>query len=283
MAGPLILVTGPDRGGWPLWFFAALNIRLAGGRPRRVTPSRPWRGGRFDGLLIGGGADIDPRLYASAREPEDMGREVGRAVQQSRGLWRKLLSLLLLPLVWLFRRISGHNVLGGLDGPRDRLEFDLLGRAELDRAPVLGICRGMQLINVYRGGTLHRELSGYYGETPAMRTIRPRKWVDFAGGSRLRKLTGKVRLRVNALHNQAVDELGRDLGIAAVEDAGVVQAIELRTTDDRTSETKSTGAQENRFVLGVQWHPELLPQHRSHRAVFRGLVDAAAAFRSARG
>lgn len=267
MAGPLILVTGPDRGGWPLWFFAALSLRLVGARPRRVTPSRPWKDGPFDGLLLGGGADVDPRLYSSVADTEDVGHEVARAVEESTGFVRKLFALVLLPLVFVFRRLSGRNVLGGLDGPRDRLEFDLLGRAELDRVPILGICRGMQLINVYRGGTLHKELSGYYGEQPAMRTLRPRKWVDFAQQSCLRRATGKVRLRVNALHNQAVNELGRDMRVAAVEEAGVVQAIE---------------AEGERFVLGVQWHPELLPQHRSHRAVFHELTRAAADRRARR-
>jgi putative glutamine amidotransferase len=169
--------------------------------------------------------------------------------------------VLLAPAVYLFRRaFARHDA--GPDRDRDALERDLLKKA-LERAlPVLGICRGAQMINVVLGGDLHRELHEFYVETPQLRTVLPRKTVEIVAGSRLAKLLGPNPCAVNALHHQAVRKLGQGVTVAACERSGIVQAIE---------------AADYPFVIGVQWHPEYLPQHPRQRRIFEALIDAARA------
>ena len=155
-----------------------------------------------------------------------------------------------------------------LDPERDRLEHDLC-RAALDRdIPVLGICRGSQMLNVALGGDLHQDAFSVYETSRRYRTILPRRCVEVVPGTRLHGITGGAVMYVNALHSQSVAELGDGLRVAARDEGGMVQAIE-RLSDP--------------FALGVQWHPEHLFYRRGHRRIFRALVDAAAAHREARG
>lgn len=263
---PVILVTGPDRGGWPAWWFTALALRRAGARPRRITPRRhrdgetPFADGRAQGLVLGGGSDISPTEYGD--QAIDEIRELSRDRRRRRfGAWLFDFTLgLLIGLVrWLFASIVGKNA--GIDHERDRCEGALLEDALLTGAPVLGICRGAQLINVRRGGSLHRDLTNHYDETTRVNTVYPRKHINIVPGTRLHDLLGADRTRVNSLHRQAVDRLGSGLGISAREDNGVIQAIE------------STG--DNNFLVGVQWHPEYLPQIGCQQEIFRALATAA--------
>lgn len=143
-----------------------------------------------------------------------------------------------------------------LDPARDRLELDVLAYAFRTGKPVLGICRGAQMINVARGGTLHGDIRLVYDGASTRRTVLPRKRVRIAADSRLARLMGGASARVNALHHQSVARLGRDLRVTARDRAGVVQAIEMA----------------GRFVVGVQWHPELMLLSRRQQALFRALV-----------
>jgi putative glutamine amidotransferase len=133
----------------------------------------------------------------------------------------------------------------------------LIGEAVARRLPVLGICRGAQLLNVHFGGSLHCELAGFYKEDPETRTILPHKRIVVTPGTKLDSLLGDELRRVNALHRQAIDRLGGGLRVAARDRNGIVQAIEHETLP---------------FVLGVQWHPEYLPQVPQQRALFDSLV-----------
>jgi putative glutamine amidotransferase len=151
-----------------------------------------------------------------------------------------------------------------LDPDRDTLERALVDDALAHGRPVLGICRGSQMLNVALGGTLHQDAYGVYGDSRFLRTILPRKTVLIEQGTRLADLSGTSPMRVNALHTQAVDTLGADLRVAARDDGGMVQAIE-RLTDP--------------FAIGVQWHPEHLFYAHRQRALFRALVRAALARR----
>jgi putative glutamine amidotransferase len=258
---PIIAVTGPDRGGTALWLFLRLSVTLAGGRPRRVTPSGPHTEAPFHGLVLSGGADVDPGLYG-----QNPIRAYRDAPDGTGGLLRRLAGLILLPLAFWLRRLLSSKRAPILDHARDRLETRLALEAMGRGAPVLGICRGAQLLNVLRGGTLHQDLSSFYTETPMPTGILPRKSVRLMPGSLLARIVAAEEgdtpgeLRVNALHRQAIDRPGEGLRVCAREDTGVIQAVEL-----------AAGG----FVLGVQWHPELLPHLAGHRALFHGLVQAA--------
>lgn len=253
---PRVGVTGPDRGGLAAWLFTALGVRLAGGRPRRIRPGRPVGIAEVDALIIGGGADVSPTLYGQARRLP-MGELADRG---ARG-WRRALGYVLFPLLWLFRRLLTKRA-GGLDPERDALEKRLIEEALAAGVPLLGICRGMQLINVARNGSLHQSLAGFYEEVPEIRSVLPRKRVALVARSRLARILGCTHCRVNALHRQAIDRLGHGLAPAAREANDVLQAFEGR------------GRQ---WLIGVQWHPEYLPQRAEQRALFAALVAAARA------
>lgn len=207
-------------------------------------------------LVIGGGADVDPALYGEAKITPPL-RELRR---RSGSLSGFLLSLLLFPLIWVARRLSGMRGLHGGDRDRDALETELLQRALAEGKPVLGICRGAQLLNVVSGGTLYQELSDFYDEAPNLDTIWPLKSVDLVRDSRLAMVLGRTRCPVNSMHRQAIREPGRGLVVVARDRHNVIQAIELDAAP---------------WVIGVQWHPEYLPQRREQRRLFRALVTAA--------
>ncbi len=251
---PVIGVTGPDRGGLAAWLFTAFAVWRVGGRPRRIRPGKPGAIDALDGLIIGGGADVSPALYGQHRR-----LPVGELADRGVTGWRRALGYLLFPLLWLLRLLLTKKR-GGLDSARDALEQELIERAIRRGVPMLGICRGMQLINVALAGSLHQSLEGFYDEYPAIRSVLPRKRVDLVEGTRLADILGGPTCRVNALHRQAIDRLGTGLVSAAVEPSGVVQAFE------------AGGA---RWLIGVQWHPEYLPQRREQRALFAALVRSA--------
>ncbi|TVQ35305.1 MAG: gamma-glutamyl-gamma-aminobutyrate hydrolase family protein [Wenzhouxiangella sp.] len=256
---PRIGITGPDKGGSAAWFFTAWAVRRVGGRPVRIRPAKPRSIEAIDGLIIGGGADVAPQLYGQEKMPE-LGEFEDRGVSG----WRRLLGLILFPLLLLIRRLLTTKTTG-LNAARDALEKELIAQAAARNMPMLGICRGMQLLNVVGGGSLHQSLANFYEETPAIRSVLPRKRIEIEPDSLLARTLLSTGARVNALHSQAIDKLGDSFTVCAREPSGVVQAIE------RT---------DHPFVLGVQWHPEYLPQRIEQRALFRHLVQAAAEIKS---
>lgn len=144
-----------------------------------------------------------------------------------------------------------------LDPLRDESELALIERAIADGVPILGVCRGAQLLNVALGGSLTR-----IARRP--RIAVPYRRARIASGSILAGVIGAGHAWINTLHDYAVDRLGDGLAVSAIDSAGLVQAIERRAAP---------------MVLGVQWHPELMPYARASRRLFAGLVAAA---RSAR-
>lgn len=252
MAKPIIGISGPDRGGQAAWWFAALAIRLQGGRARRIRPSHPFDPLRLDGLIIGGGADISPREKSGELD------QVRQAIKStSDPAWSKWL---LYPLIFLMRRLFSLKAPQRYDADRDALETELINHALARQLPLLGICRGAQLINYVLGGTLHEDIHEFYEEAPLPRSIFPVKKVRLEADSLLQRILQRTATTVNALHHQAIDELGEHIRISGREENGLVQAIE----SDRQP-----------FLIGVQWHPEYLPLERSQRRLFRALVDAA--------
>src|SRR5262245_30827512 len=193
---PRIGVTGPDRAGWALRRFTHFAVRRAGGHPVAITPCWPADLTRLDGLVVAGGTDIEPALYGQTNT-------------------------------------SARHV----DAARDRLERDLIRWAVTNGKPLLGICRGMQLLTVALGGTLHQEASavypGFKPVTGLYRQLTLRRPVHVIKKGWVSSLLGtgrKVHL-VNSLHHQAVAELAPELEVVAVDEHGLIQAVELVRKD----------------------------------------------------
>lgn len=180
---------------------------------------------RLDALVLTGGGDIDPRHY---------GCEPGQGLRS-------------------------------VDSERDRLELTLARWAIEASRPILGICRGHQVLNIALGGSLiqdiptdrPRSVAHEQSETLVDELTHP---VRLIPGSLLQSLIGQTDLVTNSSHHQAVDRLGSGLEIVALAADGLVEGIEF------------TG---HPFALGVQWHPERMPGHPASRSLFSGLTKAA--------
>lgn len=160
----------------------------------------------LDGLILQGGADIDPEVYGEMRT----------------------------------------DVLGPIDAVRDQFELELLRAFADANKPVLGVCRGMQLINVAYGGTLYQDLqaAGVARHAHRMPDLYDEHThdIDFAAGSWLESIYGDVRrTRVNSIHHQGIRKVGEALVVEATSTDGVIECVRHRQL---------------KFMLGVQWHPE---------------------------
>lgn len=144
-----------------------------------------------------------------------------------------------------------------VDPSRDQFELAVVALADRLRVPVLGICRGAQLLNVRAGGTLISDLGPVRVHTSNRGTLLARKRVTIEPDSILAGFIGDDRTRVNSLHHQAVDAVGRGLSVCAYDRDDIVQGIESVAGPLR---------------LGVQWHPEYLPQRRDQRRLFERFV-----------
>ncbi|MFP7673846.1 gamma-glutamyl-gamma-aminobutyrate hydrolase family protein [Marivita sp. S0852] len=154
-----------------------------------------------------------------------------------------------------------------LDPARDCFELALAKDALDMNIPVLGICRGAQMLNVALGGTLDQDAWTTFAAARKITTILPKREVCLETGTRLEQLCGPDPMYVNALHSQAISGLGDGLRVSARDSFGMVQAVE-RVRDP--------------FALGVQWHPEHLFYAHRQRAIFRALVNAGRAHRDHR-
>ena len=179
----------------------------------------------LDGLLITGGNDVDPAAYG--QQPHPATDQPGRQ--------------------------------------RDEWEFALLGAALERQLPVLGICRGAQVLNVALGGTLHQHLpdvighAGHRAGNAVFSTLR----VHTEPGTRLAALVGES-VEARCYHHQAIAEVGDGLVASAWDGDGVIEALELPGRD---------------FVLAVQWHPE---ESLDDLRLFSAIVEAARAYASGR-
>ena len=181
----------------------------------------------LDGLVLEGGADVAPESYGET------------AIQPQ----------------W------------GGDAIRDRYEIALVKAFLAVDKPILGICRGLQLLNVALGGTLYQDIGT---QVPNSRTHR--NWeiydqnfheVEIAEGSRLRSWYGRSSATVNSVHHQGIKTLGKGLEVEAIStDDGIVEAVSDATRD---------------FVYAVQWHPEFHnhPHLLDGKAIARAFYDAA--------
>ncbi|WP_043681766.1 gamma-glutamyl-gamma-aminobutyrate hydrolase family protein [Streptomyces xylophagus] len=192
-------------------------VQRAGGLAAMLPPDSPEHAAatvaRLDGLVIAGGPDVEPVRYGAERDPR-----------------------------------TGPPALA-----RDAWELALIEAALTAGVPLLGICRGMQLLNVALGGTLAQHIDGH-AETPGVfghHKVKPVPGTLYASAV-------PEETSVPTFHHQAADRLGTGLTISAWAEDGTPEAIELPSAD---------------WVLGVQWHPEMGEDLR----VMRALVEAATA------
>ena len=147
-----------------------------------------------------------------------------------------------------------HEKAVGVNPWRDAAELSL-GRAALERdLPILGICRGMQMLNVICGGSLNQHIEGHKQNEP--RDV-PTHDVEISG--RLANLMGGGQIKTNTIHHQVVDRVGDGLEICGRAKDGQIEAL------------WGIG---RRFVCAVQWHPEELVAHEGHARIFSGFIKA---------
>jgi putative glutamine amidotransferase len=159
-----------------------------------------------------------------------------------------------------------HQKLGAVLPDRDETDLFLLEVAERRAMPVLGICFGMQSLNVARGGSLIQDLAAQMPEAlkheQGQIINRPSHHIRIEPRSLLAELAGSESARVNSSHHQAVNKVGRDLQVIARAPDGVIEAI--------------IDARSDRFALGVQWHPEVgWEKDKFSQAIFKKFIEAA--------
>jgi putative glutamine amidotransferase len=197
-------------------------LRAAGLDPVGCTPGAHAGIHGVKGMLLTGGGDVVPEYYGQDPRPE----------------------------------------LDGTDRERDAFELGLLTMADAANIPTLAICRGMQLLNVHRGGTLvqHLPQSARHRSTDTPKP-QPVHAVRVEAGSTLANILGAEQVQVNSRHHQAIDHLGTGLTVTARgADDGVIEAVE----DPARC-----------FLIGVQWHPEdQAPQDQVQRRIFEAFARA---------
>lgn len=205
-------------------------ILAAGGRPYLLPSALALDEvtevlSEFDGLFISGGGDIHPDFFGGEMHPS----------------------------------------LSGIDRERDEFELALCRQAVAMNKPLLGICRGQQVLNVAMGGNLVLDIPSELPEAsrhqwwPGYQRSRLSHSVWVENGSLLAKVMGGMEFKVNSLHHQSVKKLGDGLKVTAVAPDGVIEALEMP---------------DKRFVLSVQWHPEWLPDSEPMRRIFKAFVEA---------
>lgn len=155
--------------------------------------------------------------------------------------------------------LYGHDLRVGIriDTERDALELACLERATARRIPIMGICRGVQILNVFRGGSLHPDIYEAYEGTRKRKTVLPRLNVEITPDSLLHEMLGLERCRVNALHHQSIDRLGEAMTVSARDESGIVQGVDCQLSQ---------------LVFGVQWHPEFLVFDSHQQNLFRRVI-----------
>jgi gamma-glutamyl-gamma-aminobutyrate hydrolase PuuD len=185
--------------------------------------------GGLEGLLLAGGVDVEPGRYGEAPHPK----------------------------------------LGQVEGERDELELGLTRRAMARGIPLLGICRGSQVLGVAFGGKLRQDLPSELGTEAHKARGEVEAWhsVRVAPGSRLHAILQMDSLEVNSFHHQANGAIGAGLRAVAWAEDGVIEAVE---------------GEADGFVLGVEWHPERMAECAANGRLFAAFVESAGEYARAR-
>ena len=224
---PVIGVTTPFKGGDLAYLALSWAIWRSGGQARRIYPGPPVSMESLQGLVLGGGGNVHPQFYGQTvndpprRNPKTFALNPGATGAQMRALK------------------PGDE--GWYNLARDEMELEMLHQACARDMPILGICRGIQLLNVYHGGTLHQDVSQVFGKEAQKSTILPMRPLAIKAGSGLEALLESNRAQVNSFHSQAVAIPGPGVVVSAADRWGMVQGIEVPAM---------------RFAMGTQWHPE---------------------------
>jgi putative glutamine amidotransferase len=228
---PIIGISSYARDGDPPAFSLPCGyvdgVRAAGATPLVLPPGEPQAErllDLLDGLVLAGGGDIAPGAYGG--EP--------------------------------------HETIYSVSEERDQFEFSL-ARAALARhdVPLLCICRGMQVLNVVCGGTLHAHVPERFGDRVAHRLpprLTARHPVRVEPDARLATILGASSVEACSWHHQAIDRLGQELRPVAWAEDGVIEAVEHTA---------------HPWCIGVQWHPEMQLDEAAQRSLFAALVAAA--------
>jgi putative glutamine amidotransferase len=169
-----------------------------------------------------------------------------------------------------------HEKTKNLDPARDRTDSTILDHAMAERKPVLAICYGCQILNVHQRGTLVQDIPAErpskeaHGNTDLAAGVKQgdaEHDATLEAGSRLAKLAGAERVHINSSHHQSIDRPGEGLRVTARSGEGIVEGVELE--DERN------------WVVGVQWHPERMPDDEFARKLFGDFVAAVERTRAA--
>lgn len=238
MTMPLIGITTSRRegeAGQTHWYATPYSyisaVQRAGGIPVLIPPVLSEEQlqpllERLEGVLITGGGDLDPNLYQG--EP--------------------------------------HPRVYDIQPERDAVEMRLVHLALQTSTPLLGICRGVQVMNVALGGTLYSDIADqkpgalkhdYYPDYPRNTLAHA---VQVESQSLLARVLGGTQFEVNSLHHQGIRQVASSLRVTACAPDGLVEAVEVEG---------------HPFAVGVQWHPEWLQEHAPQRALFSAFIQAA--------
>lgn len=175
-----------------------------------------------DGLLISGGLDINPVLFGEEKHPKT-------------GIW---------------------------DDNRDRVELELVRWAFDTNWPILGICRGLQMLNVALNGTLFQDIPTQCNKpiNHQAHELYPAHEIEIETGTEMSAIFKLKSMPVNSRHHQAVKDLSPELRVTARSSDGLIEGVEHPG---------------RRFFIGVQWHPESLQEHEDHKRIFESFISAA--------